>query len=195
LYNAGRVLTYSVLGALVGLIGASFSLFGVQQWLSILSGSAILLYLCQPEWRIFKMGHHRFRGLLGKLRAALSTLFNTRSYSSLFFIGVLNGLLPCGLVYTAIAASLTLGSVGNSAVFMGAFGLGTLPLMWSLAFFGSVVPRGMSLYIKKMYPYVMLLMGCMLIIRGLGLGIPYLSPGWHAAGNEALQQIDCHTGK
>lgn len=111
-----------------------------------------------------------------KIRAALGQLFFKKNYSSLFSIGLLNGLLPCGLVYMAAAGAVATGDVVNSVLFMAFFGLGTLPVMWSVAFFGNYVSIGLRQKIRKAYPYMMALMACLLILRGLGLGIPYVSP-------------------
>ncbi|RYY50452.1 MAG: sulfite exporter TauE/SafE family protein [Chitinophagaceae bacterium] len=193
LYNLGRIITYASLGAVIGLLGTTFSIFGLQQWLSIIAGAAVLFYLLFPQLFIFKEGHQRFSFLMGSLRAKLARLFKSRNYQSVFYIGLLNGFLPCGLVYTAIAAALAMGSVMKSSLFMAGFGFGTLPLMWSLAFFGTVVPPSFSIRLKKMYPYILLLMGCMLILRGLGLGIPYLSPQWNPSGTGLENSIECHT--
>ncbi len=91
-------------------------------------------------------------------------------------MGLLNGLLPCGLVYMAAAVAVSAGDVANSMVFMAAFGLGTLPMMWSIAFFGNYVSVSRRQKIRKAYPYIMTMPACLLILRGMGLGIPYVSP-------------------
>ena len=111
-----------------------------------------------------------------RLRSALGRLFSTKNYSSLFSIGLLNGLLPCGLVYMAAAGAVATGNILNSVFFMASFGLGTLPMMWSIAFFGNYVSIGIRQKIRRAYPYLVTFMACLLILRGMGLGIPYLSP-------------------
>jgi hypothetical protein len=92
----------------------------------------------------------------------------------------------------AIAGAVSTGSVIKSSMFMATFGLGTLPVMWSVAFFGSVAGVKTRAFIRKGYPYIMFLMACLLIIRGLGLGIPYLSPGASGGHKGEPVRIECH---
>lgn len=192
LYNLGRVVTYAALGAVLGIIGASFALVGFQQGLSIIAGSLIIIYLLWPRNKFMLAGNSRLQTFFASLRNNLGKLFTQKKYHSVFFIGLLNGLLPCGLVYMAIAAAVSTASVVNSSLFMAAFGLGTLPLMWSLSFFGSYITVQRRLTIRKAYPYLMFAMACLLIVRGLGLGIPYLSPDINNSGNGINKGIECH---
>lgn len=177
LYNAGRVLTYSILGLAFGLLGKSFALFGFQQGLSITLGALILIFLfTRNQTRLTSYTPVWVNRFFTRLRTLLGRLYTQRSYSSLLLIGVLNGLLPCGLVYMAMAGAVASGSPVSSVSFMAGFGLGTLPAMWAIAFFGTFMAAGARTQLRKVYPFVMALMAGLLIIRGLGLGIPYLSP-------------------
>jgi hypothetical protein len=189
LYNLGRIVTYACLGAVLGLLGASFALAGLQQTLSIVVGVLILLYIIFPrhKWALNSSG--KMQQVFEKLRSKLGALFYQKKYRSVFFIGLLNGLLPCGLVYMAVAGAISTASLTDSVLFMAAFGLGTLPVMWSVAFFGSIISLQTRTVIKKAYPYLMVLMACLLIVRGLGLGIPYISPQMH---NTAAAAAECH---
>jgi uncharacterized protein len=176
LYNAGRIITYSIFGLVFGLIGRTVSLFGYQQWLSVGLGVLILLFLLFPR-KITSVGSLRVvTAFFEKIRHALGGLFHKKNQSSLLVIGLLNGLLPCGLVYMAAAGAIATGDIVNSIFFMAFFGLGTLPMMWSIAFFGNYVSVGIRQKIRKAYPYLMMLMACLLILRGLGLGIAHISP-------------------
>ncbi|MCW3092155.1 MAG: sulfite exporter TauE/SafE family protein [Ferruginibacter sp.] len=177
LYNVGRVVTYSCLGLLFGLAGKSFSLFGMQQWLSVIAGAAILLFIFIPAKWMARMGtNNLISRYLFAVRSALGKLFLQRNYRSLFAIGLLNGLLPCGLIYMAVAGAIATADPFKSAFFMAAFGLGTLPVMWSVSFFGNYMGISIRKKIRSSYPVMMALMACLLIVRGMGLGIPYLSP-------------------
>lgn len=177
LYNAGRIVTYAAFGLLFGIVGKTASLFGFQQWLSIGAGAVILFFILIPKkYKVQNTAASYTNGGFSKLRAAIATLFTQKSNSSLFVIGLLNGLLPCGLVYMAVAGAIGTGAIGSSMLFMAAFGLGTLPVMWSVAFFGNYVGISLRQKIRKAYPYMMALMACLLILRGMGLGIPYVSP-------------------
>lgn len=176
-YNIGRIITYSSLGLLFGLAGKSFSIFGFQQWLSVTVGIIILLFLLLPKkWKINTSANNIFSTYNNKIRATLGKLFFKQNYQSLFTIGLLNGLLPCGLIYMAIAGAIVSADAAKSAFFMASFGLGTLPVMWSVSFFGNYVGIGLRKKIRRGYPIMMGLMACLLIVRGMGLGIPYVSP-------------------
>lgn len=188
LYNSGRIVTYSVFGLIFGVIGKTVALFGFQQWLSVILGVLIIVFVILPK-RVSAL-QNRNAGLwfFEKVRSLLGTLFLQKNHASLFFIGLLNGLLPCGLVYMAVAGAVAAGDVVNSVLFMAFFGLGTLPVMWSVAFFGNYVSLGIRQKIRRVYPYMMMLMACLLILRGMGLGIPYVSPGMKV---EEKQTIEC----
>ncbi len=176
-YNAGRIVTYACFGLLFGLIGQTASLFGFQQWLSIGTGILILLMISVPKkYKMQASAVNYANGFFTKVRSQLGSLFAKKSSSSLFVIGLLNGLLPCGLVYMAVAGAIAAGDVFGSIIFMAAFGLGTLPVMWSIAFFGNYMGVSIRQQIRRAYPYMMAVMACLLIIRGMGLGIPYVSP-------------------
>jgi uncharacterized protein len=187
LYNTGRIVTYSFLGVLFGVIGLGFNFFGFQQWLSIALGILIIGYIALPVNRGIS---NTFSRPFLSLRKKLSSLFSRKKYSSLFMIGILNGLLPCGMVYLAIAGAVSTGSLTNSMVFMVFFGMGTLPLMWSLTFFGTYLNIHFIRGIKKAYPYLMFAFATVLILRGLGLGIPFVSPSLEP--NHATHAVGCH---
>jgi len=177
LYNAGRVVTYAVFGLVFGLIGQTAALFGFQQWLSIAAGAVILLFIIMPKkYTINRLVSGKATSFFTGLRNRLGLLFTQKNNSSLFVIGLLNGLLPCGLVYMAVAGAIAAGDVASSVLFMASFGLGTLPIMWSISFFGNYAGVTMRQKIRRAYPYMMALMACLLILRGMGLGIPYVSP-------------------
>ena len=187
LYNIGRTITYATLGVLLGLIGQSFSLIGFQQILSITAGAIILLMIIFP---MHQKDIPFFKPFFIAVRKGLASLFGHKSYSSNFGIGLLNGFLPCGLVYVALAAATASGTVLHAALFMAAFGLGTLPVMWAFAFFGSYIQPNKFKGLKKFYPVLMGVMGLLLIMRGIGLDIPFISPAVHHTGTH--NTIICH---
>lgn len=125
------------------------------------------------------------------LRKAIGKLYTRPGYSSLFTIGLLNGLLPCGLVYTALAVAVVGGNVKVSGVYMASFGAGTLPMMWMIAFFAGSIRSNFRISIRTAYPYIIFLMACILILRGLNLGIPFLSPAFEN-GHTHAPGIECH---
>ena len=106
----------------------------------------------------------------------MKNFFQQRTFYSFFFIGMLNGLLPCGLVYLAVAgASATSGAI-EGASYMALFGAGTLPVMLSVIVAGNFISVNIRNHIRKAMPYVILLIGILFILRGLNIGIPYVSP-------------------
>ena len=187
-YNSGRIVTYTTFGLLFGFVGKSFALFGYQQWLSISLGILIIFFIILPKRLSFFKNKNFILVFFEKLRASIGKLFLKKNFYSLFSIGLLNGLLPCGLVYMAAAVAVSTGDITNSMVFMAFFGLGTLPMMWGVAFFGNYVSIGLRQNIRKAYPYLMMLMACLLILRGMGFGIPYLSP---KVGIQKNNVIEC----
>jgi len=184
IYNSGRILTYGVLGLLFGLVGQGIKLAGFQQWLSIGVGIAILLLLVADISFIKKL--NMFSPLYKAISYAKGTiirLFSVHSYSSLFLIGLLNGLLPCGLVYIALTTSIATANAFQGALFMVVFGMGTLPLMFLAAFSGSLLNQNITRKFSRTIPVMMLVVSLMLIVRGMNLGIPYLSPKTDVAKN------------
>ncbi|UOQ96486.1 sulfite exporter TauE/SafE family protein [Hymenobacter sp. 5317J-9] len=177
LYNLGRVSTYATLGAGAGLLGQSLRLAGLQQSLSIASGVLILLLVAVPERYTARLAN--VLGLsrpLAWVKTTLARLFQQPSLGALYATGVLNGLLPCGLVYLALAGALSAPGVAGAAAYMACFGLGTLPLMLGLSLSGQLVPLLWRTRMRQAVPYAASLLAVLFIVRGLGLGIPYLSP-------------------
>ncbi len=177
LYNIGRVFTYILFGGLFGLIGQSLVIAGYQQVLSITLGVAILVMVLLPTSVVtkFKLTAIIY-SYVGKLKQQLGLLFHKNSFSSLFFIGTLNGLLPCGLVYLGIAGAIASGSSLDGSIFMALFGLGTIPAMLTLSLLGNSISLNVRNKIKKAMPVFIVSMALLLILRGMNLGIPYVSP-------------------
>jgi hypothetical protein len=183
-YNAGRVFTYATLGLLFGLVGQGFALAGLQQILSVTMGVLILLALLLPQHIVSKytFTQKAFK-IVGMVKAGLAKQLAKKGFASLFVLGTLNGLLPCGLVYMAIAAALASSSLLNAVLFMAFFGLATMPLMFSISYFSNLISLQFRSSIRKAMPYITAVMATLLIVRGLNLNIPYLSPQKNAETN------------
>ena len=188
LYNLGRTTTYAILGALFGLLGLTFGLVGLQQSLSIAIGIIILIVLMWPKNKIVLKSNSKMQLFFSRVRNQLGKLLKNERYQSVYLIGVLNGLLPCGLLYIALAAGVATASVSKSVLFMIFFGLGTLPLMWAFSFFGSFINLKSRQQLRKLVPVMFFCMACLLILRGLGLGIPFVSPVIH---NDKAAAMEC----
>lgn len=188
LYNFGRILTYTFFGFIFGLIGDRIQLFGLQQIVSILLGSLIILRLIIPQKYSFTKLHF-FQRTVGKLKQEFSKMFGKNSMKSLFVIGLLNGFLPCGFVYVGIAGAIATGDALKGAAFMSLFGLGTLPIMFAASLFSSVLSLKARLNFRKAIPVFSFIIGILFILRGLNLGIPYVSP--KMTSHQTTTEIDC----
>jgi uncharacterized protein len=177
IYNAGRIITYGLLGFIFGLIGEGFHLIGFQQAVSIIMGAGMIILSLFPKFfrSYYNAASHTF-GWTGQLKTLFRRLFSVRSFRSLFFIGLLNGLLPCGLVYIAVAGSLATGSRALGTSYMILFGLGTVPMLIFIATMGNVISISLRHKINKLIPILVIIVGIFFILRGLNLGIPMLSP-------------------
>lgn len=177
LYQFGRIITYSAIGLLFGLAGRRIYISGYQQWFSIIMGAVILslavLYFFR-KWsarRVFLSGfYHSVQSLIIRILGSSTNTF------SFLFLGLANGLLPCGMVYIAVASSLSLSTVAESVSFMAMFGAGTAPAMMLVGYAGQLISPAWRSNLRKLTPVFMSLMGALLILRGLNLGIPFISP-------------------
>lgn len=177
LYNLGRVITYTFLGLVFGLLGQSFFLGGFQQILSIVIGVLLLLSVILTQTKWFSSNNFGFiYSFINSVKMQLGNLFNKKGLHFLFFIGLMNGLLPCGLVYLGIAGAIASGHYMKGAEFMFYFGVGTVPIMYAVAFLGQFISLKFRNHIRHAMPFVVSIMAVMLIVRGLNLGIPYVSP-------------------
>ncbi|MGL2993860.1 sulfite exporter TauE/SafE family protein [Flavobacterium sp. TSSA_36] len=176
-YQLGRLLAYGSLGLLFGLLGKGFFIAGFQQKLSVFIGILMIIAVVLPE-RVFanyNFSKPVFR-MISKLKQTLGSNFKKKSYSSLFTIGFLNGLLPCGMVYVALFGAVAMQSAMLGVSYMLLFGLGTVPLMSLVVYMKSFLSLSARNRIQKAIPFVAVIIGILFIMRGLGLGIPYVSP-------------------
>jgi len=172
-YNLGRVLTYCSLGFVFGLVGRSLVVAGLQRWVSIGLGLALLAGLFSSR-RLALWGP--VISLVERLKSRMSGLLRRHSFGASLTLGMLNGLLPCGLVYVACAGATAAGGLTSGVEYMGGFGLGTIPMILGIGVFGRLVPVSLRLQMRKAIPVSVFLVASLLIFRGLGLGIPYVSP-------------------
>jgi sulfite exporter TauE/SafE len=189
LYNSGRVTTYAGFGLVFGFIGRSFAWFGWQQKISISLGIIILLFLVIPKLFPDKSLHPGIQKIMSGLRQKLSQYLFKGNPASLYATGLLNGLLPCGLVYMALAGATVAGEALKGSLFMMFFGLGTMPAMFFTAILGSWIKQPVRARIRKWYPAMMVLMATLLILRGLNLGIPLVSPKLNVSNSS---MVECH---
>ncbi len=175
-YNIGRVITYSILGLIVGIIGLTINTLGILQWLSIISGIVLILFAWKKYfYKLLPILNSNF-SIQPFLNKGLGKVIRSKNPFRLFFLGFLNGLLPCGMVFIALTNAILTGDVIPSAIAMIAFGIGTLPAMIAIVFMANKITQQARQKMNKIVPYLLTVVGLLIILRGLNLGIPYISP-------------------
>lgn len=174
LYNSGRVITYSLLGMVFGLIGHSVIIAGFQELLSVALGIAIIAGAIGSSGYLSDLEHSfGLDKLFRRLKDLISRQFKKRGMATLLTIGLLNGLLPCGFVYVGLAGSATTGSLTGGALYMALFGLGTFPAMMAMSLAPNFISLESRRRINRYIPLLAILLGIYLVYRGLMMGVPY----------------------
>lgn len=190
-YHLGRLLAYSLIGLVFGLVGKSLNLFGVQQQLSIAIGILMIVVVLIPYRTFAKYNLSKpLNKVISKVKSNLGQALKKKTPDTFLTIGFLNGFLPCGLVYMAVFGAVATGSLLQGSFYMVLFGLGTIPLMTSAIYLGKFLNQTIKQRIQKAIPVFVVIIGVLFILRGLGLGIPYISPA--PVVEMATSAIDCH---
>lgn len=191
IYHVGRLLSYSILGLVFGLIGKSLYLFGFQQQLSIIIGILMIVVVLIPYKTFAKYNASKplFR-LISKVKSSLGAALKKKTLDTFLTIGFLNGFLPCGLVYMAVFGAIASGNAFQGSLYMAVFGLGTIPLMTTAIYFSNFLKGTFRQKIQKAIPVFVIIIGALFILRGLGLGIPYISP--EPVTDLVTGSIECH---
>lgn len=189
LYHIGRLLSYGIIGLLFGFLGKGLYLFGLQQKLSIVVGAVMILIVLWPRKQMVLPGTRPVFRLISTLKSALGKQLRKRTPDTFLTLGLLNGLLPCGLVYMALLGAMATGSPAMGALYMLVFGLGTVPLMSAAVAVGKLAKQPFQRSFRKFVPYLVAAIGVLFILRGMGLGIPYISPKEPAT---VSAEMDCH---
>ena len=175
-YNLGRIVTYALLGSVVGIIGLSIQTLGILQWVSIITGIGLIIFAWKKQlFSIFPMAIPRI-GIQSTLNKGLGKIIHSSSPFKLLFLGFLNGLLPCGMVFVALSNAILTGDIFSSTLAMIAFGIGTLPAMMAVVFMMNKLSTTIRQKMNKVVPYLLTIVALLIILRGMNLGIPYLSP-------------------
>ena len=177
IYHLGRLSAYASLGLVFGLLGRGFFMAGIQQQLSIVVGILIITIALVPERVFMKYNFSKpvYRAI-SKVKSSLGQQFKRKSPDALFTIGLLNGFLPCGLVYAALFGAIAMQNIALSVTYMLLYGLGTIPLMSAVVYVSHFISLPLRSQLQRILPVVTVCIGVLFIIRGLGLNIPYLSP-------------------
>jgi sulfite exporter TauE/SafE len=189
LYNFGRVITYALLGLIIGIFGRGFFLAGFQSYVSIGLGVLLLFvafFSIDIESHLLRLKH--VRTLNTWVQKQLGRLLSKGGSNKLLYIGMLNGLLPCGLVYMGIVGAVTTDSLFNSALYMVSFGFGTIPLMLSTALAGQFITPQWRIRMRKLIPAFLVAFALLFIFRGLNFDVPIELRFW-----ENMQEAPmCH---
>lgn len=191
IYHFGRLMAYGIIGLLFGLLGKGLYLFGIQQKLSILIGVLMILIVILPYKYISRLGLSKpvYR-IIGKIKSSLGKALKKKTSDTFLTIGFLNGFLPCGLVYMALLGAIGMGNAFEGSLYMILFGLGTVPLMTAAVYLGGVLKDSAKHRIRQLIPVFVIIIGVLFILRGLGLGIPYVSP--KPMVEVVSTEIECH---
>ncbi|MUU78189.1 sulfite exporter TauE/SafE family protein [Winogradskyella endarachnes] len=191
IYHFGRLLAYSIIGLVFGLLGKSFYLFGIQQQLSIVIGIIMIVVILLPHKTIGKYNLSKpLYKFISKIKSSLGKALKKKTADTFLTIGFLNGFLPCGLVYMAVFGAIATGSLLEGSIYMVLFGLGTIPLMTTAIYLGKFLNSTIKQRIQKAIPVFVVVIGFLFILRGLGLGIPYISPA--PIVETASSAMECH---
>ncbi len=191
LYHSGRIFSYAIIGLVFGVVGKGFSLFGLQQQLSIIIGVIMLVLVLIPKRKLGKLNPENagFK-FVTKLKNHLGHELRKKRPDTFFTVGFLNGFLPCGLVYMAVFGAIAGGSALEGSLYMVLFGLGTIPLMTSAIWISNIISVKSRKYIRRLIPVFVGVIAIMFILRGMGLGIPYLSPKQQT--EQISSEFECH---
>jgi sulfite exporter TauE/SafE len=191
IYHFGRLLAYSIIGLVFGLVGKSLYIFGIQQQLSIIIGILMIVIVILPHKTIGKYNLSKpLYKVISKVKSGLGKALKKKTADTFLTIGFLNGFLPCGLVYMAVFGAIATGSLVEGSLYMVLFGLGTIPLMTTAIYLGKFLNSTLKQRIQKAIPVFIVIIGALFILRGLGLGIPYLSPA--PIVEMASSALECH---
>jgi sulfite exporter TauE/SafE len=194
IYNLGRSFTYALLGLIVGSLGFSLSLAGVQQGLSVGMGLLVVLLSLSYKKADQLLTIPALSGVVTWIKSKLSQYLRSGSRTAFFSTGLVNGLLPCGMVYMALVVAMGMQSPLLGSAYMFFFGLGTIPMLLGLMVSGDFLPVVRRQQFQKAIPYLGMLIGILMVFRGLGLGIPGFSPEL-AVFDYGTQQVEitmCH---
>lgn len=191
LYHLGRLTAYGMLGLFFGILGKGLFLAGFQQQLSILVGVMMIVFVVVPEKKLarYNLSKPIYR-LISRVKCHLGTQFKRKTADALFTIGLLNGFLPCGMVYATLFGAIAMQNEWLGAGYMILFGIGTIPMMSAVVLISNFITIPVRTRIQKLIPVFVIIIGSLFIVRGMGLDIPYVSP--KTTSLIVQHDADCH---
>ncbi len=190
-YHLGRITAYGFLGLLFGILGKGFYLAGMQQQLSIAVGVIMIIIAIVPEKQFAKYNFSKpVYKIISQVKTSLGNQFKKKTFRSIYTIGLLNGFLPCGMVYVALFGALAMNRLDLSMLYMVLYGIGTIPMMSLVVYISNLLTFSFRSKLQKVIPIIAVCIGILFIMRGLGLSIPYLSPG--SVSLFVQSEANCH---
>lgn len=191
LYHLGRLTAYGMLGLFFGILGKGLFLAGLQQQLSIAVGILMIVFVIVPEKTLAKYNFSKpVYKLISKVKSHLGAQFKRKSADAFFTIGLLNGFLPCGMVYAALFGAIAMQNELLGVAYMVLFGIGTIPMMSAVVLISNFITVPIRNRIQRLIPIFVIVIGSLFIMRGMGLDIPYISPNTTSLIVQA--NPDCH---
>jgi sulfite exporter TauE/SafE len=191
IYHFGRLLAYGIIGLVFGLLGKGLYIFGLQQKLSIIIGILMIIVVLIPHNTFAKYNLSKpLYNIIAKVKNRLGQELKKKSPDTFLTIGFLNGFLPCGLVYMALFGAIAMGNTLQGSLYMILFGIGTIPLMTAAVYLSNLFKGSVRNKVQKLIPIFVVIMGVLFILRGMGLGIPYVSP--KPTRPLVSAEMDCH---
>ncbi|PHQ61603.1 MAG: hypothetical protein COC08_04240 [Maribacter sp.] len=191
IYHFGRLLAYGIIGLVFGVLGKGLYVFGMQQKLSIGIGILMILVVLIPYKTFNRYNFSKpVYKIISKIKTRLGQELKKKTPDTFLTIGFLNGFLPCGLVYMALFGAIAMGSPSKGGLYMVLFGLGTIPLMTTAIYFSGFLKGSVRQKVQRLIPVFVVIVGILFILRGMGLGIPYVSP--KPVTEMVSAEIECH---
>lgn len=191
LYNVGRLVSYSALGGVVAMLGVAAAMFDVQRWFSLALGLTLLL-LAMREYGWLGSRIKNSDNFVNRWwRRTMGSMMKLKGPFGLFSIGLMNGILPCGLVYAGLFLAANSPTAWIGMAKMALFGLGTLPLMLTVSWSGKWLTNWLRQRGRFVMPVLMASLGFMFILRGMALGIPYMSPKLEKSEKPGKMKMSC----
>lgn len=176
-YHLGRLTAYALLGLAFGLLGKGLFIAGFQQNISIAVGVLMIIIAIVPEKVFARYNFSKpIYKVISSIKSSLGNQFKRKTFDALFSIGFLNGLLPCGLVYAALFGAIAMQNEVLGVAYMLLYGIGTIPLMSIVVYVSGFMSVPLRSKLQRIIPIITIGIGILFILRGLSLGIPFISP-------------------
>lgn len=175
IYNLGRISVYALFGLLFGFLGKEIAIAGFQSTLSIFLGILIIIAVVFSKKIYRKKRHILIQKFINTINKSYGILIRKNSKSALLGMGILNGLLPCALVYSGLAAAVLTETPYHSMFYMALFGLGTLPALFTIYVSPNFISLDLRRKFRKYIPYMAFSLGVFLVFRGIllqDIGLP-----------------------